>query len=335
MNFANMFIAGGAVLASILRVEKKEPKKRIFSANNDSDESSIDTDDDLSVTEEEGDDSKYQLPPNVFILADARLYHDTGDPKNHLAEYYHYSPFNGSDIDIFLYALSEADAEKKIEEIYETFSKNMKKDKQRILGSLSEQYKDIAIIRTAQAVTFHFGYPIRPVQIILRIYKSPAEVLMGFDVDCCCVGYDGSDTWALPRAIRAITTRMNLIDVERQSTTYEIRLFKYSKRGFRVGVPGYNKQKVKNAAIKDLTSSITRRSRFYHHNHQSQFQKNLEKGQDFKMRHGLARLILLEKSISKIDGMNLINLNTNGDPNELEQIELDVADVDPAQYQQK
>jgi hypothetical protein len=29
------------------------------------------------------------------------------------------------------------------------------------------------------------------VQIILRLYTSPAEVLLCFDVDCCCIGYDG------------------------------------------------------------------------------------------------------------------------------------------------
>ena len=39
------------------------------------------------------------------------------------------------------------------------------------------------------------------VQIILRVYHSPSEVLCGFDVDPCCVGYDGTTVWALPRAL--------------------------------------------------------------------------------------------------------------------------------------
>jgi hypothetical protein len=42
-----------------------------------------------------------------------------------------------------------------------------------------------------------------PVQIVLRLYDSPTEVLLGFDVDCCCVGYDGTSVWALPR-VRAL-----------------------------------------------------------------------------------------------------------------------------------
>lgn len=81
---------------------------------------------------------------------------------------------------------------------------------------------------------------------------------MGFDIDSCCIGYDGQQVWCLPRCRRAINTAMNLVDVDRQSTTYEIRLFKYvgkylyilpiyryAKRGFRVGVPGYDPSLVK------------------------------------------------------------------------------------------
>ena len=34
-------------------------------------------------------------------------------------------------------------------------------------------------------------YPYRSVQIVLRVYSSPAEVLAGFDVDVACCAYDG------------------------------------------------------------------------------------------------------------------------------------------------
>ena len=60
-----------------------------------------------------------------------------------------------------------------------------------------------------------------------RLYKSPAEVLMGFDIDCATVGYDGKRVWSLPRFHRAITKQYNLVDVSRRSTTYESRLMKY------------------------------------------------------------------------------------------------------------
>lgn len=45
--------------------------------------------------------------------------------------------------------------------------------------------------RSTNAISVVSQYPFRHVQIIARLYKSPAEVLMGFDVDSCSVGYDG------------------------------------------------------------------------------------------------------------------------------------------------
>ena len=73
--------------------------------------------------------------------------------------------------------------------------------------------------------------------MILRLYSSPAEILIGFDIDSCCVGYDGSRAWALPRAVRALNLRANVTDVTRRSLSYEMRLVKYTKRGFGVVVP--------------------------------------------------------------------------------------------------
>ncbi|KAL0477770.1 hypothetical protein AKO1_005229 [Acrasis kona] len=157
-----------------------------------------------------------------------------------------------SDIDLFLYGLTEDQAQEKIIHIYETIKKN-------VVNFRKTNDNKTYIIRTK-----HFR-----VQVILRLYKSPSEILTGFDVDCCCVGYDGREVWASPRAVRAIKTRMNLVDVERQSTTYEARLFKYAKRGYRVGVPGYDPNKVINDDI-------------------------LKGRVDYKTKHGLAKLILLE-----------------------------------------
>src|SRR5690349_21727612 len=49
---------------------------------------------------------------------------------------------------------------------------------------------------------------------------------------------------ALPRAQRAINKGYNLVDMSRRSLTYETRLFKYSKRGFAVAIPGFEKDRV-------------------------------------------------------------------------------------------
>jgi hypothetical protein len=45
----------------------------------------------------------------------------------------------------------------------------------------------VLIVRTSNAITFALDFPRRHVQVILRLYHSPAEILLGFDVDCSAV----------------------------------------------------------------------------------------------------------------------------------------------------
>ena len=135
------------------------------------------------------------------------------------------NPFHSSDIDLFIYGLSPFEANQKLNHIYNIVKKNSNS-----LGNLS-------VIRSSHAITILGEFPYRHVQIILRIYQSPAEILMGFDIDCCCFGYNGSRVYCLPRSYRSITKQYNLIDLSRRSLTYETRLQKYSKRGFSVKFP--------------------------------------------------------------------------------------------------
>jgi hypothetical protein len=144
------------------------------------------------------------------------------------------SPYRNSDIDLFLYGLTPQEAEDKIVEIYNTIKNNVK--------------EDVLIVRTKLAVTFQTRTT-RPIQVILRIYKSPTEIISGFDIDACAVVFDGFDVYALPRARRAITKRYNMVDPDRQSYTYEYRLFKYATRGFRVCIPGFNPTFVKREGL--------------------------------------------------------------------------------------
>lgn len=102
----------------------------------------------------------------------------------------------------------------------------------------------IKIMRTNQAVTFLMPPPYKSIQIILRLYHSLEHVLCGFDLDCCAVGFDGLKVVALPRAIRALKTRTNVVDVTRQSRNYEERLIKYARRGFEIAVPGLDIERV-------------------------------------------------------------------------------------------
>jgi hypothetical protein len=134
------------------------------------------------------------------------------------------SPWKSSDIDLFLYGLDSVEAASaKVNSILALFQHHF-------------------FVRTEHCVTIiPFAKGGRRIQIIFRLYKSPAEVLMGFDLDCCCVCFDGNHTWGLPRAFRALKHRMNVIDPSRQSKSYINRLVKYVKRGFSVGVPGMDR----------------------------------------------------------------------------------------------
>ncbi|VDB96052.1 unnamed protein product [Peniophora sp. CBMAI 1063] len=75
-------------------------------------------------------------------------------------------------------------------------------------------------------------------EIILRLYASPAEVLAGFDVDCCAVAYTPGKVLVSPRALAAHIRQANLADPARRSPSYEVRLAKYAARGFEIHVPG-------------------------------------------------------------------------------------------------
>jgi len=85
------------------------------------------------------------------------------------------------------------------------------------------------------------------VQIVLRLYDSPAEVLYGFDVDCCCCCYDGREVWLTPRCLRALQTMANVLNPLHawpNRASYELRLTKYSIRGFAVAIPGLDRSRV-------------------------------------------------------------------------------------------
>jgi hypothetical protein len=130
---------------------------------------------------------------------------DNGQPR---------SQFAGSDIDLFLYGLTEEQAFAKVTHIAAVLQQN---------GGVSR------IVRTANAITFQRSWPQRHVQVILRMYDSPVDVRCSFDIDCCACGFDGRDVLVLPRARLAINRAVNVIDPTRESPTYDTRLWKCAR----------------------------------------------------------------------------------------------------------
>lgn len=164
----------------------------------------------------------------VTSLLPVPLEHNTS--KRALREYYHQKLAPASDVDLFLYGLSEEQAVEKIKQI-----------EQRIRDSI---LAETTTIRTKNAITIASQYPTRHVQIVLRVYRSISEILTGFDVDCSCVAYDGKQVYASPRAVAAYMTQTNTIDLTRRSPSYENRLSKYSHRGFEIYWPLLDRSRI-------------------------------------------------------------------------------------------
>lgn len=88
---------------------------------------------------------------------------------------------------------------------------------------------------------------IETVQIVLRLYSSVAEVLFGFDCDCCCCAFNGRDVLLTPRCYRALRHMTNIVNPLHawpNRPSYELRLAKYALRGFKVAVPGLDLKRV-------------------------------------------------------------------------------------------
>ncbi|KAJ7484388.1 hypothetical protein FB451DRAFT_1128513 [Mycena latifolia] len=144
--------------------------------------------------------------------------------------------WKSSDIDIYVYGLSGQDANKKIQHVFDTFRSN-----------LPTGTRTLAV-RNSKTITFYAKYPLRRLQIVLKLLESPRDVLLNFDLDICAIGWDGSNVWMLPRAARALETGCNVFTMnliyghylsERRASQTQ-RVFKYANRGYGLRIlPAY------------------------------------------------------------------------------------------------
>jgi len=93
---------------------------------------------------------------------------------------------------------------------------------------------------------------LRHIQIVLRLYSSPAEIFAGVDVDVTGIGYNGTHVWAAHRAFISFVTQSLKIDMFRRSASYEVRLAKYAKRGYEIFFP-----ELRREAIDPMVSSLS------------------------------------------------------------------------------
>ena len=154
-------------------------------------------------------------------------------------------------LDMFDITLGEDPTPEQIEEVREEFIRNHNIE----IVSVEEEeppIEPVRVCRTKNTVTFIVGEARRKqdYQLILRLYRTPSEILHGFDVDSCCLGYDGKDIWATQRALFALSQGYNTVNFDRLSPSYEHRLVKYGTRGVSIKVPNFTRAKVEGEAMK-------------------------------------------------------------------------------------
>lgn len=135
---------------------------------------------------------------------------------------------HGADVDLFLWGLTQKQAEAKIKAIHDYLLESRRR---------ADPHCEVRILRTDRALTILSRWPQPHVQIILRLYRIPAEVPIGFDIDCCAAMYDGDRVRVEKRLIRSLVYGYNVADPDRLSPQYESRLRKYAQRGMAVRVP--------------------------------------------------------------------------------------------------
>lgn len=141
----------------------------------------------------------------------------------------------GTDVDLFLcgYKTTE-ELENRVQKLVAELFKN------------KTTYRPILMIRTVHAITLKID--LCKIQIVLRRYETPSQVLHGFDIGSCQVGIWNDRVITTTLGKFALEYQMNIFDLSRRSTSYEYRiLYKYAGRDYGVIFPELDIQKMSKA----------------------------------------------------------------------------------------
>ncbi|KAF8328486.1 hypothetical protein F5887DRAFT_873273, partial [Amanita rubescens] len=119
--------------------------------------------------------------------------------------------------------VSDLDEFKRNWSIFSEGSLSQLKDWNNVIAAVRDSV--VTCVRTKNAISIHCKLSSLPF--------ASAEILAGFDIDA----HDGTRVRANPRAIVAMMRQCNTTDVTRRSSSYEVRLSKYARRGYKVYVP--------------------------------------------------------------------------------------------------
>ena len=148
-------------------------------------------------------------------------------------------------------------------------------------------------------------------QFILRLYKSPSEIVHGFDVDCCGILYDGHCLWATKRALYAIQNKVNWFDPSRSSPSYAYRLSKYSIRGFKISLPHFDESLIRYDKIDDMLKRIEKRYFSITPNYESVDIGDINIQDPYNTLMRLAKILKSKKTIKVNDLVTRLDLENN------------------------
>lgn len=141
------------------------------------------------------------------------------------------------DIDIYIYGLDPTAANRKAEEIHDTWVRNLP-------ASAGVRL----VVKNTKTINLLTSYPNRRIQIVLKLLPTPTDVLLNFDIDACAIGFDGSDVFMLLRCARAIETGYSICTMDlvwghhlgNRRASQDSRIFKYADRSFGIRfLPSY------------------------------------------------------------------------------------------------
>ena len=90
---------------------------------------------------------------------------------------------------------------------------------------------------TDYSATVDFGFTNTKIQLISRLYNTKKEILYGFDLGSCAVGFDGESIEFSLAGKFAQEYNLNILDTTRFSLNHNARLKKYFDRGYGVIFP--------------------------------------------------------------------------------------------------
>lgn len=139
------------------------------------------------------------------------------------------------DVDVFLYGVNEGEAKKIITKVYD---------------SIKDIVPESACVKTDKAITLVLPKPYRHVQFVTTLHASKGDILHSFDLQSSKVLYDGKSVYTTTDGYVTLMTKTNVFSESSAHSSYVSRLYKYSKRGYRVTIVGFDKTKLTSHVYK-------------------------------------------------------------------------------------